>query len=438
MRLAPERRLIALLLACAALSLEVIVFPSSAAILVVLDLILLCAVAIDLAVSPSFRAIKAERRAPARTVIKEPARVFVDVENRSRATLRLTLKDGAPAEFLVATEEISAALPGHSRETLEYVITPIKRGRHAWGAMHFRVRSQLGLWCWTGSIAADFRTDVYPNLAGIERYQVLAAQNLRDQTGARRVRLKGGAWEFESLRDYALGDDIRAIDWKATARHSKLIVKNHQPERNQTLIILLDFGRLMNAEVKGDAKIESAMTAALILTKVALSRGDRVGLCTFSNRVRDWVVPRARMGQYPLIADTLFDLQADYNESDHGRALRLIAKNHRKRSLIVVLTDFVDAATAAEMTAHLALASRRHLVLFVAFGDPFLRSAARGEAHTLFEGFRKASAIELLHDRFEVLETLRRSGALVIDAEPDQVTPELINRYVEIVLGGLI
>ena len=254
----------------------------------------------------------------------------------------------------------------------------------------------------------------------------------------RRVRIRGGAWEFESLRDYAIGDDIRTIDWKATARHSRLIVRNHQAERNQTLIILMDSGRLMNAEVEGVGKIESAMTAALILAKVALHRGDRVGLCTFSNRVHNWVAPRARMGQFQLIADSLFDLQADYTESDHGRALRLVAKNHRKRSLLVVLTDFVDAVTAAEMTAHLGLASAGISSCSSRLETPFSpippqvgreRSGrdsgkpARSSYCTTAARFSRPSAV---------------TAPMIIDAPPAKITPELINEYVDIVLKGLL
>jgi uncharacterized protein (DUF58 family) len=215
-----------------------------------------------------------------------------------------------------------------------------------------------------------------------------------------------------------------------------LIVRNQEAERNQTVLLLIDSGRLMNAEVDGVAKLDYAVNTALMLAHVALSRGDRVGLCSFSHRVHTWVVPRAHLAQMRLITEALYDLRGDFTESDHGRCLRLLASRHRKRALLVMLTDFVDAETASEMIAHLQRAARRHLVLFAALTDPFLARAARERPGTTLAGFRKAAATELLHERREVLERLRQMGAHVLDVEPAGITPPLINRYLQITLSG--
>jgi uncharacterized protein (DUF58 family) len=267
---------------------------------------------------------------------------------------------------------------------------------------------------------------------------LLARANRLDMLGIRRVRLRGGAWEFESLRDYALGDDSRLIDWKATARRRKLIVRNQEAERNQTILLLLDCGRLMNAEVGGAAKLDHAVNTALLLAHVALTRGDRVGLCAFSHRVHTWVEPRARVAQMRLLTEALYNLQGDFTETNHGRCLRLLQARHRKRALLVVLTDFVDAETAGDMVAHLQRAARRHVVLFAALTDPFLSHAAAGPPVTVADGFRQAAATDLLHERREVLKRLRQMGAHVLDVEPAAVTPPLINRYLEITFRGLL
>jgi uncharacterized protein (DUF58 family) len=204
------------------------------------------------------------------------------------------------------------------------------------------------------------------------------------------------------------------------------------------VLLLVDCGRLMTAEVEGGAKLDHAVNTALILSHVALARGDRVGLCTFSHTVHAWVSPRAHVSQNRLITEALYDLRGNLTETDHGLCLRLLASRHPKRALLVVLTDFVDAQTAAEMVAHLQLAARRHLVLFAALKDPFLERAARSHPRTAFEGYRKAAAVELLHERREVLEGLRQLGVHVLDVEPTGVTPPLINRYLEITLRGLL
>jgi uncharacterized protein (DUF58 family) len=256
--------------------------------------------------------------------------------------------------------------------------------------------------------------------------------------GIRRVRHRGGSTEFESLRDYVSGDDVRRLDWKATARRARLIVRNQEAERNQTVLLLVDCGRLMNATEDGVAKLDHAVNAALLLAHVALARGDRVGLCTFSGKVHSFLVPRGNLAQNRLIGDALYDLRGDYSESDHARCLKFVAARHSKRSLLVVLTDFVDATTAAEMVAHLELAARRHVVLFAALKDPFLDRAASAVADTELAAFKKAAALDLLHDRREVLERIRHAGGFVVDAQPGEITPPIINRYLEVMFGGLL
>jgi uncharacterized protein (DUF58 family) len=144
------------------------------------------------------------------------------------------------------------------------------------------------------------------------------------------------------------------------------------------------------------------------------------------------------MAQQRLISDMLHDLRGDFTETDHGRCLRLLDVRHQKRALVVLLTDFVDTESAGDMIAYLHEASRRHLVLFVALNDPFLERAARGRVETVQGGFRKAAAVELLRERMEVLERLRHMGIHVIDAEPDAVSPPVINHYLEISMRGLL
>jgi uncharacterized protein (DUF58 family) len=194
----------------------------------------------------------------------------------------------------------------------------------------------------------------------------------------------------------------------------------------------------MNAEVEGGSKLDHAVNTTIMLSHVALTRGDKVGLCTFSHTVHAWVPPRSHLSQNRLITETLFDLRGDFTETDHGRCLRHVRSRFPKRALLVLLTDFVDAATASDMIDHLQLASRRHLVLFVALKDPFLERAAQNQPVQVVDGFRKAAAVDLLHDRREVLERIRQMGAIVLDAEPAGVTPSLINRYLEVTFRGLL
>ncbi len=438
MRLLPSRRFLLLVAAGCAAALGVFVFPSARLLLLTFDLLILGAAVLDWLLTPAPACLAAVRLVPDPMAVLNGHVVAVVVRNRSRAALHVACRDTPPEEFRAATEELSGTVPPGGELRLEYGVVPLTRGRFSWGNLQLRYRSLLGLWERPKTFALEATTRVYPDLSALWRYALLARAHRLDALGIRKVRQRGGAWEFESLRDYVAGDDVRKLDWKATARRRKLIVRNHEAERNQTVLLLIDSGRLMNAEVDGVAKLDHAVNTALLLAHVALARGDRVGLCCFSHKVHTWVAPRGHLSQMRLLTDSLYDLRGDFTETDHGRCLRLLRARYPKRALLVVLTDFVDAATASDMVAHLQLAARRHLVLFAALKDPFLEEAARSRPATALDGFRKATAAELLHERREVLERLRLLGMHVLDAEPGAVTPPLINNYLEITLRGLL
>jgi uncharacterized protein (DUF58 family) len=416
----------------------VVAFPSAWLPLLAADLLVIGAALLDYLLTPGPAQIEAERLTPDRVSVLNASPVTLVVRNRSGVALQVRLPDSRPEKFTTSTEELSGTVPARGEVRWEYTVVPGTRGLFMWGPIHLRYRSLLGLWEKGRAMPPGGSTRVYPNVEALQRYHLLARANRLDSLGIRKVRQRGGFWEFESLRDFVDGDDVRLLDWKATARRRKPIVRNQQAERNQTILLLIDCGRLMNAEVEGGAKLDHAVNTALILAHVALARGDRVGLCTFSHTVHAWLAPRAHVAQNRLITEALYDLRGNFTETDHGQCLRLLAARHSKRALLVVLTDFVDATTSADMVAHLHLTARRHLVLFTALKDPFLERAARSQPRTGFEAYRKAAAVDLLRERREVLERLRQMGMHTLDVEPTGVTPPLINRYLEITFRGLL
>jgi uncharacterized protein (DUF58 family) len=434
----PSARLLYTFAALGVGSAAVLIYPGAWPVLVAANLVVVLVAGVDLLVTPRPGVLRAVRAAPDRMSVLHEQRVTVRVENTSRVRLYVRVRDGVPVGFGVEDVERSGPVQAGGETRWEYTVTPRARGRFAWGPIYLRYRSLLGFWERGRVEPAVGETRVYPNLSLLERYHLLARSDRLAAMGIRRVRLRGASTEFESLRDYTSGDDVRQLDWKATARRARLIVRNQEAERNQTVLLLLDCGRLMNATEDGVSKLDHAVNAALLLAHVALARGDRVGLCTFSGQVHAWLTPRGHLAQNRLVSETLYDVRGDFTESDHGRCLKFVAARHPKRSLLVVLTDFVDATTAAEMVAHLQLAARRHIVLFAALKDPFLDRAAASEPRTEREGFRKAAAVDLLRERREVLERIRHAGAFVVDAEPGEITPPIINRYLEVMFGGLL
>ena len=437
-RTVPSRRLLWWAAGLGAGSLAVVAFPTLALVLLAADLALVLVALLDWLVTPGPRALTVERLAPERASLLGKHAVAVWVRNASGAKLAVRLRDDVPAPLRPDADFLAGEVPARGEASFGYAIHPATRGRFGFGSIHLRYRSLLGLWERSKVVPAEGEIRVYPAVEEVERYHLLAKADQLPSLGIRRVRLRGGSWEFESLREFVNGDDTRLMDWKATARRSRLIVRNQQAERNQTVILLVDCGRLMTAEEQGVSKLDRAVNAALLLAHVGLARGDRVGLCTFSGKVHTWVQPGPQAGQMRLLTEALYDLQPDFTESDHARSLRQVALRHNKRALLVVLTDFVDAVTAADMVAAVRHAARRHVVLFVALRDPFLERAARAEAADEAAGFRKAVALGLLRERREVLEGLRRFGVQVVDVDPAELTPNLVNKYLEITFRGLL
>lgn len=436
--LLPSPRFVTLAVILAVASLALLAFPDAWLVLVALNITLVGAAVLDWFLTPGPSAFRLVRIAPGRVSVTGKQSISIRIGNESTANLRVRLRDTVPPSFRATPEELAGMVPANNGNEFSYTIHPSQRGRFEFGSVHLRYRSVLGLWERAREIPAQAVIQVYPAVDAIDRYHLLACTDQLPVLGIRRLRFRGNAWEFESLREFVDGDDTRLMDWKATARRRKLIVRNQQAERSQSVIVFVDSGRLMTAEEAGISKLDHAINAAILLTHVALVRGDRVGLCAFSADVHAWVAPRARSEQMRTVTEALYDLAGDFTESDHARCLRQVALRHNKRALLVILTDFVDADTAADMVAAMSRTARRHVVLFVAFKDPFMERTAHCNPGSATEGFRKAIALGLLRERQEVLRRLRLAGVQVIEAEPVGVTPALINKYMEISLRGLV
>ncbi len=434
----PSRRMLGIIAALCLAALALVIFPESWLILLTANVVVLLAAGIDLAITPRPSTLKVVRRAPERLSVMSEQSIVLLVRNTSPMRLSVRVRDGVPTALGQSDVECGGLVPASGETQWEYAVKPRSRGRFAWGPISIRYRSLLGLWERGKIEPPTGEARVFPNLSLLERYHLLARSDRLAAMGIRRVRYRGVSSEFESLREYVSGDDIRQMDWKATARRARLIVRNREAERNQTVLLLIDCGRLMNATEGDYAKLDHAVNTAMLLSSVALARGDRVGLCTFSGKVHSWLTPRGNQAQNRLIGETLFDLRGDYSESDHARCLKFVGVRYPKRSLLVVLTDFVDGTTAADMVAHLQLAARRHVVLFAAMKDAFLDRASLKEPETEKEGFRKAAALDLLRERREVLEKIRHAGGYVVDTEPGNVAPAVINNYLEVMLGGVL
>lgn len=360
----------------------------------------------------------------------------VTLELRSRARRPLTVRvtddlfDHAAAPELPLAVELA---PG-ARTSAVYRVVPRRRGTYALGGHTLRYRSPLGMWTRQVKQPASQTVRIYPDVQAVRDYELLARQS-RD-AAARASRRRGGASEFEALREYQRDDEYRKIDWKATARRHKLISRQYQLERDQSIVFMLDAGRLMSAESDDLSLFDHALNATLMLTYVASRGGDQVGLMTFADRVLTYLPPAPGKSASQRLIRSLFAVHPELVESDYEGAFTQLGPRLRKRSLVVLFTQVLDHNAAAQLLRLARGLHPRHLVLIVLLRDPSVEALVQIDDPQFAPGAARpyvtAAAAEVLSWQGRLIRDLKRAGALVLDVLPREVSPRLIGRYLEV------
>lgn len=315
--------------------------------------------------------------------------------------------------------------------TLEVPLVPKRRGSLEVRAVHLRWAGPLGLVSRQMTTPVGKRAAVIPDLRPVRRAALLFSTR-ESMVGSKRERHRGEGSEFESLREHVAGLDPRTIDWKASARHRRLLSREHRAERDHQVIFAIDTGRLMREPLEGIPRLDHAIHAALLLAYLALRTGDRVGLAAFDERPTIAASPVSGPDAFARIQSAAAGLA--YSTAETNFTLGLLDLNTRlkRRSLVIVFTEFVDVVSAELMLDNVARLARRHLVLFVALRDPTISALVEAPPSSSTALYRAVTAAEFARDRDVVLRRLRRMGVQVVDAEPSQVSTDLVNQYLDI------
>lgn len=306
---------------------------------------------------------------------------------------------------------------------------PLRRGDYRFEKINLRWRGPLGLVLRQGAVDLTEPVKVYPNLLDIRRYDLLLRRNRLQEMGLRAVRRQGEGTEFERLREYLPDDDFRRINWKATARRNRPITAEYQTERSQTVLTAIDVGRMMQAPVHRMAKLDYVINATLLLSYVAVSKGDKVGAMSFANDVQHFVRPRQGRGQFYRILELLYGVDAEPVEPDYQRAFSYLNSRQRTRALVVIFTDLSGGMTVQTLEANVALLARRSLPLVVTISDPEVVAAAEQRPTDSLSAYQRAAAAQLMDERRLVLDRLRQRGVLVLDVPANQLSIAVIDQY---------
>jgi uncharacterized protein (DUF58 family) len=399
---------------------------------VVWDATVLLFALIDGWLLPAPRLIEATRSWISAAVLGSASEVEVTLQQRGRRLLLCRVMDDLPVAFVQAPQWLEATCYPGVPATLRYAFRPRQRGDHAAGKLYVRYRSPIGLverWS-----AADLTQTVriYPATRTAQEQNLFLARNRQLELQLRKQRQRGLGRDFETLRDYLDGDDLRDVCWKASARRGALITKQYQTERSQAVWLLIDAGRLLQARVSGYTKLDYATATALAMSQLALASGDRVGLLAYGRETQQLIAPRRGGGQLRQILDALALVRGEAAEADHLRATLTLNRLQPRRSLVLWLTDPAETSMQPEVAEGAAQLMRRHLVLFVAIEQRDLRQTAGMRPENQQQMFAGAAAQEMVHWRELLLARLRQRGALTLETYPEEMTSFVLNRYLEI------
>jgi uncharacterized protein (DUF58 family) len=423
---------IALLLAC---SPGATIFLPMA---VVLGAALLVATVADAVVGPRSSSLRITRTPPEHFALGITNQIEYAIENRSGTALRVGIIE-TPARTLRfhVDESIGGAIP-HGRTTIARPFTPISRGSDELRDLYVWFENPIGLIRRRLRVAAPKRIRIFPDLSAVQRYGKLHLRNRTIEAGLRRMRLRGAGMEFESLREWSEGDAFRSVDWKATARRGKLMVAQHEVERSQTVLLLLDCGRLMTPRIGAQRKLDYAVTAALSLVTIAGLASDRVGVVAFARAIIAATAPRSTRSSLAHLAETLYDLEPRFEEPNYALAFAYLRHHLHKRSLIVFLTDVVDPLAQAAIMSEAASLAKRHVLICVFMNDSAVSDALSREPQSVSDAYRGNVALGLSNERRLAKAMLERAGVIVIDVPAAKLTTALIDEYLRVKRRGLL
>ncbi len=387
---------------------------------------------VDLIVSPSLRRIDIEREMSDVMSVGARNAIRIWLTNRNRQAVTVDFQDEPPRPCATDGLPFIVTLAPLKARYRVYHVEPHHRGPNRFGDTYLRCKSRFGFWTFFDQRPAEKPVRVYPDIQAVHGIELLARRNRLAETGLKLSRLRGRGTEFDRLREYRREDEFRHIDWKATARQKQLISREYVVERNQNILIVLDCGRSMCNELGGISHLDRALNAAIVLSYIALRQGDNVGFLAFSNRAERWVRPVRGAGAIQTIIRHTYDIQPHYEVSDYGLMVEELRRRFRKRSLVVLLTHALDELHLDAISRHVRELRSPHLVLAAFLRNVPLYERVLSIPTSDIDAFQIAAAAEMVHTQTRQIAELNHSGLLVLNTIPEQLSADLISRYLDV------
>jgi uncharacterized protein (DUF58 family) len=358
--------------------------------------------------------------------------VEINLRNRNRFKLHIKVIDELPFQLQERNFSIKRLLAGGEEAVLKYSIHPVQRGAYEFGNIVLFLCSVAGLVMRRQNITAVKTVSVYPSFTQLRSQQIVSHTATNNDTGNQRKRKIGQSMEFEQIKDYVTGDDIRTINWKATARKGLLMVNNYVDEKSQQVFCLVDKGRLMKMPFKGLSLLDYAINAVLALSNVCLQKQDKIGLITFSNKLATLIPAERKLVQRENILQALYKEQTAFLESDYEMLYMQIRNKIKQRSLLILFTNFESVSGLRRQLPYLRSIAKHHLLLVVFFENSELNTLSHEEAISVDDVYVKTIAEKFVFEKKLIVKELQKYGILSMLTTPEDLTVNSINKYLEV------
>lgn len=402
-------------------------------------LLLIGATLADIAILFSSRqGIKAIRHCPERLSNGDENQIHISLQSFFRIPVSAAVIDEIPHQFQVRDLNFVISLPAGDTQQINYSLRPVKRGEYDFGGINLLVSSILGLATRRIIAPENKLVPVYPSFLQMRKYELLAISNNLTNTGIKRIRRIGQNLEFEQIKKYTAGDDIRSINWKATARKADLMVNNFQDERSQQVYSLIDKGRVMKMPFNGMSLLDYAINASLVISNIAIKKSDKAGLITFQDKIGTLLSASRINKQMSNIMDILYNQKTAYRESDFSVLYATIRRRITQRSLLLLFTNFETNYSLQRQLPYLKNLAHQHLLVVIFFENTEMKTLIEKRSTDLESIYYKAVAEKFSYEKKLIVKELRKNGIQALLTTPEKLTVNTINKYLELKARNLI
>jgi len=359
-------------------------------------------------------------------------KITLQVTNNMPFDVDMEIIDELPVQFQNRNWQINSPFKTKQQKHIYYTVRPVERGEYYFGNIILYLKSKLGLIMRRDTVEADTMVQVYPSFMQLRKYELLSKTTIQTEHGSKRLRKMGHSMEFEQIKEYVRGDDIRTINWKATARKAGMMVNNYSDEKSQQVYCIIDKGRLMKMPFNRLSLLDYAINSTLVLSNVCLQKQDKVGLITFASKMGNLLAADRKPIQKANILQQLYNQETAYLESDYEMLYLQLRSRVKQRSLLILFTNFESLSGLKRQLPYLRSIAKYHLLLVVFFENTELTQLAGTTATDLEQVYVKTIAEKFAYEKRLIVKELLKHGILSILSSPEQLTVNAINKYLEL------